>query len=247
MLSLSTLDLLDLWEKGLARSPTEWALLLLARAYPDMQMESLAGLCIGRRDALLLSLRDQLFGPNLACITACRSCGESLELDFRCRDIMVMNGRDGADLSEPFSLTVDDFEVEFRLPNSLDLLAIDGNTEVSIARHILIERCLLNVSKEGREVLADQLPPAVGNAISEYMSQLDPQADLQLEMKCPSCGQSWLEIFDIVSFFWKEISAWAQRILRDVGKLARFYGWSEKDILRMSGYRRQIYLDMVDQ
>jgi len=247
MLSLSTIDLLDLWEKGLAGSPIEWVLLLLARACPDMQMESLASLCIGRRDALLLSLRDQVFGPNLACITACRSCGESLELDFRCRDLLVLNCPDGTDLSGPFSLTLDGFEVEFRLPNSLDLLAIDGNNEVSSARHILIQRCLLNVSKEGREVLADQLPPAIGNAISECMSQLDPQADLRLEMKCPSCGHIWLEIFDIVSFFWKEISAWSQRIFRDVGILARFYGWSEEDILRMSGYRRQIYLDMVDQ
>jgi len=247
MLSISTLELLDLWENGLARSPTEWALLLLARACPDMQMESLASLCIGRRDALLLSLRDQVFGPNLACITACRSCGEELELDFSSRDIMMQDGLDGTDLSGPFSLTVDGFEVEFRLPNSLDLLALGGNNEVSFARRILIERCLLNASKEGQEIRADQLPPVVGNAISERMSQLDPQADSRLEMNCPSCGQSWLEIFDIVSFFWKEISAWAQRIFRDVGTLARFYGWSEKEILTMSGYRRQIYLDMVDQ
>jgi hypothetical protein len=247
MLSLSTLELLDLWETGLARSPTEWALLLLARAFPDMQMESLAGLCIGRRDALLLSLRDQIFGPNLACVTACRSCGEQMELDFCSRDIMMLDGLDDTDLSGPFSLTMDGFEVKYRLPNSLDLLAIGGNKEVSFARHILIERCLLNACKEGQEVRADQLPPVIGNAISECMSQLDPQADLRLEMNCPSCGRSWLEIFDIVSFFWKEISAWAQRIFRDVGTLAGFYGWSEKDILAMSGYRRQIYLDMVDQ
>ena len=244
MRSLSTSELLDLWEMGLARSPNEWALLLLAKACPDTQMESLASLCIGRRDALLLLLRDQVFGQNLACITACRGCGESLELDFSSRDIMVPKG---SDLSEPFSLTVDGFEVDFRLPSSLDLLALAGTNEVFSARQILIERCLLNVSREGQEMQAGQLPPEVGDAISEQMSELDPQADLRLEMNCPSCGLSWLEIFDIVSFFWKETSAWAERILRDVSTLARFYGWSESEILSMSRWRRQIYLDMVDE
>jgi hypothetical protein len=244
MRSLSTSEMLDLWEMGLARSPNEWALLLLARSCPDLQIESLASLCIGRRDALLLSLRDQIFGPNMACIAVCQSCGERLELDFSSRDIMMP---EVSDLSGPFSLSVGGFEVDFRLPDSLDLLALAGLREVASARQILIERCLLNASKEGQKIPVYQLPPEVGNAISEQMSQLDPQADLRLEMNCLSCKQSWLEIFDIVSFLWKETSAWAQRMLMDVSKLARFYGWSESDILSMSRWRRQIYLDMVDE
>ena len=52
-------------------------------------------------------------------------------------------------------------------------------------------------------------------------------------------------MFDIVSFFWAEIDAWARRVLREVNVLARAYGWRESDILALSPVRRQIYLSMV--
>lgn len=244
MLYLSAFELLDLWEAGLAKSPAEWALLLLARAYPDMGVESLAGLCIGRRDALLISLREQLFGCKLACVASCKGCGQELELDLHSRDIMVQND---TDLSGPFSLSSDGFEIEFRLPNSFDLLALDGDNDIFSARQILMERCMLSACKEGRIIEMQELPTSVGNALSERMSWIDSQADIRLEMSCPSCGKSWQEIFDIVSFLWREISSSAQRIFRDVAALAKFFGWSELDILAMSEYRRQIYLEMVDQ
>ncbi|HPS90597.1 MAG TPA: hypothetical protein PKV33_00445 [Methanothrix sp.] len=244
MLNLSASEQLDIWEAGLARSPAEWALLLLARAYPDMEIESLAGLCIGRRDALLISLREQLFGSNLACVTSCKSCGEELELDLHSRDILV---RDDVDLSGPFSLSTDGFEIEFRLPNSFDLLALEGENDISSARSILMERCVLSACKDGQMTGMQDLPTSVGNALSERMSRIDSQADIRLEMNCPSCGKSWQEIFDIVSFLWREISSSVQHIFRDVATLAKFFGWKEKDILAMSEYRRQIYLEMVDQ
>jgi hypothetical protein len=52
--------------------------------------------------------------------------------------------------------------------------------------------------------------------------------------------------FDIASYFWDEINAWANRILREVHILASRYGWSERDILALSPWRRQFYLDMVN-
>jgi hypothetical protein len=48
-----------------------------------------------------------------------------------------------------------------------------------------------------------------------------------------------------VSFFWNEINTWAYRMLRDVHALATAYGWREADIVAMSPWRRQVYLDMV--
>jgi hypothetical protein len=244
MPNLSASEQLDIWEAGLARSPAEWSLLLLARAYPEMEIESLAGLCIGRRDALLISLREQLFGSNLACVATCKGCGEELELDLHSRDIIV---RDDVDLSGPFSLSTEGFEIDFRLPNSYDLLALGGDNNISSARHILMERCVLSACKDGHMIGMQDLPTSVGNALSERMSRIDSQADIRLEMNCPACGKSWLEIFDIVSFLWREFSSSVQRIFRDVATLAKFFGWNEKDILAMSEYRRQIYLEMVDQ
>lgn len=75
--------------------------------------------------------------------------------------------------------------------------------------------------------------------------QADPQANVQLNVSCPACSHQWQMTFDILSFFWTEISAWAQRILREVHVLASAYGWHEADVLAMSSMRRQCYLQMV--
>ena len=77
------------------------------------------------------------------------------------------------------------------------------------------------------------------------MAEVDPQADVQMDLTCPACGHQWQALFDIESFFWREISAWANRILREVHALASAYGWRESDILSMSTWRRQTYLNLI--
>ena len=83
--------------------------------------------------------------------------------------------------------------------------------------------------------------------LESRMAQADPQANIQLALGCPACGHSWLALFDIVGFFWREIDTWARRVLRDIHTLALAYGWSEAEILALSPWRRQFYLEMVSQ
>ena len=91
----------------------------------------------------------------------------------------------------------------------------------------------------------EQVGQGERGAVTERMSQADPQADVKLGLDCPACGHDWLVTFDILSFLWSEIETWAQRMLRDVHILARSYGWREADILAMSAFRRQCYLEML--
>jgi hypothetical protein len=81
-------------------------------------------------------------------------------------------------------------------------------------------------------------------AIEAWMSDADPQADVELALACPSCGHQWPAAFDIASFLWKELHVWALRTLREVHTLARSYGWREDDVLALSGTRRQLYLEL---
>jgi len=85
------------------------------------------------------------------------------------------------------------------------------------------------------------------NAAQEMMTQADPQADVQIALCCPACEHKWQEAFDILSFLWEEIDAWVYRTLNDVHVLASAYGWSESEILAMSAWKRQAYLDLVSQ
>ena len=77
------------------------------------------------------------------------------------------------------------------------------------------------------------------------IDQTDPYAEVTLAMSCASCDHRWQGDFDISSFFWSEIEAWAARILHEVHILASTYGWREHDILALSPRRRQIYLEMA--
>ena len=242
MRALSASELLGVWEHGLPQRPIERALTLLATTLPGTPLDDLARLSIGQRDAGLLSLREQNFGPQLVCLANCTSCGERLELSFTVADLRV-----APDVAAPteLSVTVDDYEVEFRLPDSLALLAVADSRNVIAARALLLERCLKRVRKGDEPWAAGELPRSVLDAVVERMAQADPQADVQLALSCPLCGHEWQTAFDIVSFVWTEINGWAYRTLHDVHTLAAAYGWSEGEILRLSASRRQAYLEMI--
>ena len=180
-------------------------------------------------------------------MATCPECGDRLELNFDVNDVRATPEND-PEPGEEFSITVSDYEVRFRLINTQDLVAIlDGSRDVVFARHLLLNRCILAVHYRGEESSLDQLPLDVVDEVVERMELLDPQADVQLALYCPSCGHRWEAAFDIASFFWTEIESWVRRILREVHTLARAYGWRESDILDMSPQRRQLYLELVDQ
>lgn len=236
MRALSAAELLAAWEQGQGRPPVQQALVLLAAACPDAHPDALADMCIGRRDARLLDLRERIFGSQLVSLAICPSCGERLELSFDTADIRAAD----APPDDPLALAVAGYEVTFRLPNSRDLLAVAGRGEAGDPRRRILDRCLIDARGPGSD-----LPPEVAHAIVARMAEADPQADVQLALVCPACERPWNAAFDIVSFFWSEINAWAIRTLRDVHALASAYGWREADILAMSPWRRQCYLEMV--
>jgi hypothetical protein len=90
------------------------------------------------------------------------------------------------------------------------------------------------------------MPAQILESVEEEMSTLDAQANIQVELECPSCRRVWTVAFDILAFFWSELDAWAQRMLVEVHKLASAYGWREADILAMSATRRSIYLNIIN-
>ncbi len=242
MRSLSTRELLDVWHRGVSESLYRRPLTLLEAACPEAVPEKLSAMSIGRRDANLLTLRERVFGPDLSSVTTCSACGERLELNFRVSDIQVK-----AEIKQldKLSLDVDGYEVEFRLPNSLDLPLIAGQPDVGSARQLLLERCVTRVNHDDRDVGLEEVPSEIMDAVTARMAEADPQADVQLALACPACGNEWQATFDIVMFFWTEIETWVRRVLHEVHALASAYRWRETDILEMSPWRRQFYLNLV--
>ena len=240
---LSGDDLLRLWEVGAAQHPLDRALTILAAVEPDQLRRDLARLPSGRRDARLLAVYARTFGTHLAGQGRCPKCQGRVEFSLDARDLLSVSADEVEEA--PLEVASEGFRVTYRLPDSFDLAEIAYLSDVAEARRRLLERCILQATRDGAEVALDQVPDGVVVQVTEQMATHDPLAEIELALACPTCGHQWQLIFDITFFLWLKIETQARRLLREVHTLARAYGWRESDILALSPGRRQAYLEMV--
>ncbi|MDC8757016.1 hypothetical protein [Janthinobacterium fluminis] len=242
-------DLLLAWEGGLEQSPTRRAVAMLAAAMPRAAAGHLAALPVGARDARLFRLRRALFGETMAALAQCPVCGERLDVTFSIDDVCGPAGMHDDDDDERdatvHQLHSGGYDIHFRVPNSADLLSLSFADDGAVPQLALLRRCVSAVLRGGAAVPLEALPAPALAAIAEAMAVADPQARIELALDCPACGHAWRNLLDIAEFLWRELDAWAQRMLHDVHTLARAYGWSEADILALPARRRDMYLDMV--
>lgn len=234
-------EILAIWETGRHQSAVERALTMLKLACPEKDPEELATLPLGRRDELLLASRRRAVGDTLRAVADCPECGEALEFTLSTRDLL----RAGEATSDAGELTVDGFEVRFRLLDSRDLIEADECAAAEEARMLLLGRCVLAARRDGRSVPPAELPAAVVEALAQRIAVGDPQCETLLDLCCPACRASWAAELDVAGFFWAELRSEAERLLGEVDALARAYGWSESEILALSAARRSWYLNRV--
>ncbi len=245
---LAIRNILAIWEAAVELHPIDRALTILAAAFPHKTLSDLAALSIGRRDALLFEVYRTTFGAAIECLANCAHCNELLE--FRL-DLNAFTGEQIMTQAPAYELTVDEYELRFRLPNSFDLanIAMLSKSEngITAAYQQLISHCVLAaIAPETMDrTMEIELPDTVLAALAHEMTKHDPQAEIQLDLACPACGQHWMALLDIITFLWARIQSEAQRLLGDVDRLARAYGWREDDILAMSPLRRRYYLDVL--
>ena len=242
----SAYDIVRLWENGCRQHPLDRALTMLARACPEVDRSSLAALTIGQRDALLLELREQVFGGKMEAFAECPQCRERLEFSLETADFLSFPDIDLFEVGKSLRYEEDGLHVTYRLPDSRDLAVAAGCGTPEAARAVLVQRCILESSLDNRQIPPLDLPDAITAEIAARMSETDPVGDIVLNLSCPACHVDWQQPFDIGSFFWTEIAVHAKRLLREVHALARAYGWGEGEILSMSYDRRNNYLEMIE-
>ncbi|MFL6448507.1 MAG: phage baseplate protein [Bryobacteraceae bacterium] len=242
MWPLAPKQILAIWEQGNLRCLTERAYMLLAAALPEAETEQLLSMSVGKRDDYLLRLRAATIADRIEGYAECTRCGERLSFSVRTNDIVLM---DSDFQSAEHHREIHGYNVWFRLISVADLLAVRGSTEVERVRRILIRRCVLKAEKNSSAVSVSSLSAETIEKIGEAVREYDAHAELRFHMACPTCGHQWSASFDIVSFFWKELSTRAQHFLREVATIASAYGWSEAEILGMSAEKRRLYLELA--
>jgi hypothetical protein len=239
MQGLTSQGILLAWEQGAAALPFDRPLALLGAAGGDVA--ELAALTIGERDARILHLRAQTFGPVLDVFVTCPACHDELEFPIEISRLV-----DGALPNAPSHvLILPDGEVEFRLLDSRDLAVAAASGDPETASTLLVEASVLALRRGSTTLPASELTAEERALLSDRISELDPRSDILLDTSCPSCAHAWQTSFDVAAFVYAEITTAAQRLLRQVAALARAFAWTEREVLSLSAARRRAYLELA--
>jgi hypothetical protein len=233
--------LLRAWESGAAVAPLDRAPSLLHSLGAVPASVRTDELTVGQCDARLFELRRAMFGETLEVVTTCPMCQVEVELTVTLGELQppVREGR-----VAPLTVQADGYMLLCRIPCNEDLRMLAGRAGEVTLRDLL-ERCVLEAKpSEGPPVAPGELPEATVEAIMEALAETDPGAHTTLHVRCP-CGGEWADELDIRDVVWTDLTEWVGRTLTEVHQLAQAYGWSEAEILAMSGWRRRWYLEAL--
>lgn len=204
-------------------------------------------LSVGDREALLLHLRRLTLGERISCLLSCPSCGEKMDLDLQIEELLQPpyshTGRiHEAEIREGQNC----YRVAFRVPNGEDQEAAVAAAKKSVASaaELVLRRCIERVTTADDENLS-QLPPAVLRELPDRMAELDPQAEILLDLTCPECQTGFVVPFDAADYVCRELATQEREFYREVHALSFHYHWNEEAILSLSRHKRQIYIDLL--
>ncbi len=228
MRALTAAEVVSVWERTRGQKLLRQALEWLACAAPERSLAEWAAQPVGQVCLALFHLRSMMFGPEMPGVAACPRCGERVEFVFQCLD-NVPRLESGTPLGGPLTIESGGRRMQIRLPAVADLLAARSAEE------------LLTLCADG-PVDGD---PGWIEAASDRVAEADPLAETMLDLTCPSCEHRWQALLDIAAYLSREIAHQARRLLSEVHRLAKAYGWSESEIFALGPARRRAYLDMA--
>ena len=230
--------LLAMWEHGLGQPQWARADALLERAPATTRARTL-----GERNVRLIELHARLFGPTMDLLSHCPACGTAAEFSSDCEALAAQ--MQVVDETPSHRLDAQGHVIDFRLPDGADLAAAScEEAPEDVAQHLL-DRCVLACTHDGVSVPVRTLPVPVLDALSQRMETLDPGASVSFVLECPQCAARWDAPLEVGQMVWQKVQAAAERLLLDIDTLARAYGWTEFEVLRLTPIRRAAYLQMV--
>lgn len=240
------------------RLPIEQISALLARCVTHLGgsqcegSEQIRSLPMGDREALLLHIRRLTFGDRIPCTLHCPSCAALMEFELHAHELLLPGEQHPAQYREErFPAGGATWHVRFRVPCGADLEpAIHTHGAATEAATAVLNRCVewaRRVDAPGNESFpAAQWPPELAEQIAARMSALDPQAEIILQLRCPTCGHEFSSLFDVGDYFLRELADAERQLYYDVHRLALAYHWSETEILNMMPRKRKLYLDLLE-
>src|SRR5258708_1263752 len=212
-------------------------------------------LSLGDREALLLHIRRLTFGGRIPCTLQCPRCAESMDFELQAHQLVLPEAENPEPFyEEAFQVNGTRWRVRFRIPRACDLEAVivDTDQRTDEATAAVLRSCIDWVRTETGSNAAGNAPPSPWPAeleaqISARMAELDPQAEIALQLGWPACGHDFSSTFDSADYFFRELESREKQLLYYVHRLALAYHWTERDILRMTPRKRKLYLELLEE
>jgi hypothetical protein len=210
-----------------------------------------AQLTVSDLDALVLRLRQALYGDRIVAETLCRAprCGSRIDISFAIEAYLTHHRPRKAPLrwrawtvepctAEPGWFYLDrggqSPTVHFRLPTAADQISVFGRAD---AERALARLCIRPA----------ELPVQLRRRIETAMAAMAPKLDSDLQGVCPDCGAMVAARFETRRYCLQEMRDRARFVYDDIDALAQRYHWSERAILSMPNARRASYAELARQ
>jgi hypothetical protein len=215
---------------------------LLVDSHPgSLQPEQLTGLHAGDRDRMLAEVYRRIYGQRVESTVNCSQCGEAFDLEFSLSNLLesLNSGEvtEQVEQREDGSYALAD-GLCFRLPTAEDEYAVLGLSPENAERELLL-RCIQNLPEDlDLDSRAQQ--------IQAVMESVAPIVDLELDARCPECGQGQQVHFDLQHFLLAALSAERNKLMAEIHSLASSYGWSLADILNLPRSQRRSLAGLIE-
>ena len=206
--------------------------------------EILRHLAIGDRSALMLHVRRLTFGDLLKCVIGCPACKKAMSLDLSIDKLLQI---EAPPPQTEYITNIEGFVFKLRPITGADqealLLTSDPNQYANLAEQ-LVRSC---IASSDPALPQTSLTDDFIYIISSKLEEIDPIADVILDLSCPECHHAFKVPFIVEDFIFHEISARQQQFEQEVHWIAFNYHWSENAILSLPIKKRKRYVELINR
>lgn len=195
-------------------------------------------LTAGDRIALILQIRKLTYGNDFQFHLKCADCQKIMTVDLLITELLQPSKE--APRSE-YSLNVQNIKLRIRPVTGTDLESLFRGDSLNKSEELTLS-CVIASDPP----IQKPVPEDILLSISYALEEIDPQANLVLDLICPSCSSSFSISFNIEDFIFHEINNYSKRSEHETHWLAFNYHWSEHSILSLPFKRRRRYVNLIN-
>ena len=189
------------------------------------------------RDRILAAIYRATYSDRIKGTLECSACGAPFDMDFSLGGFVDHAYSHDGEL-RAIQLPDGSYRIaeglQMRLPTGEDEIATLGMDEAKAAE-MMLQRCLV----EGDLALAAD----VGQAA---LATVAPTLQTEIAADCPECGHGMAVYFDVQTYLLQSLLQDQESLTWEVHRLAKAYGWSLKEILRLPRSVRRNHARLIE-